>query len=250
MNAFSEYFRDLAERSPRWDFIWLYDGSAADRILSGLWVTIQLSVICVIASLVIGFAGSMLQTSRYKVARLFVSGYLQIFRNTPPLVQLLFFYFALGQFTPSYSPDGWTQVPLISNVGWAAIALSLFGAAFNVEIFRSGLEAVPNSTIEAADALGMSRWLIFSEIQFPLALRVCLPALSSNLINLVKTTSQAFAIAVPELLYQSASLWNDHPAAQNPTMLMLLVVYVGLVGLLSLGLRFMERRMRVPGYGV
>jgi polar amino acid transport system permease protein len=249
MNVLSDYFRDLAERSPRWDFIWLYDSSAADRILSGLYVTLQLSVICVLASLLIGFAGSLLQTSRYRVARLFVNGYLQVFRNTPPLVQLLFFYFALGQFTPTYSPDGWTQIPLISNIGWAAIALSLFGAAFNVEIFRAGLEAVPASTTEAAESLGMSRWLIFSEIQFPLALRVCLPALSGNLINLVKTTSQAFAIAVPELLYQSASLWNDHPATQNPTMLLLLVVYVSLVGLLSLCLRFLERRMKVPGYG-
>lgn len=84
---------------------------------------------------------------------------------------------------------------------------------------------------------------------FPLSLRVSIPALNNNLVNLVKTTTQAYAVAVPELLYESVSVWNDYPSAQNPTMLLLLVTYLALVGVLVFGMNTWERNMRIPGYG-
>ncbi len=249
MTGFEEFFRDLAAEHVRWNFIWLYDEKQAGRILTGLWMTIKLSIACVILSVVIGVLGAWAQGAPNRFLRAFVQGYIQFFRNTPPLVQLLFFYFALGQFTPSYSPDGWLEVPIISNVGWAIISLSFFAGAFNVEIFRAGIEAVPESTVEAAESLGMTRTQTYREVVFPLALRVSIPALNNNLVNLVKTTTQAFAIAVPELLYESVSIWNDFPSAQNPTMLLLFVTYILLVGILVFGMNKWERKMRIPGYG-
>jgi polar amino acid transport system permease protein len=83
----------------------------------------------------------------------------------------------------------------------------------------------------------------------PLAVRVSLPALNNNLVNLVKTTTQAFGIAVPELLYQSVTIWNDYPSALYPTMLLVFVVYVLLVGVLVAGMNSWEHKMRIPGYG-
>lgn len=249
MEAFQQYFRELADTHPTWNFIWLYDPVQFDRILTGIGYTIWLSVACVILSVIIGIAGAWLQGSPVRLLRILVQGYIQFFRNTPPLVQLLFFYFALGQFTPTYSPDGWLEVPIISNVGWAIISLSFFAGAFNVEIFRAGIEAVPESTREASESLGMSRLQTYLEIVFPLAFRVSLPALNNNLVNLVKTTTQAIAIAVPELLYQAVSIWNDYPTAQYPTMLLVFVVYIVLVGILVLGMSRWERAMRIPGYG-
>ncbi|MBV6636267.1 MAG: amino acid ABC transporter permease [Mameliella sp.] len=249
MNGFEEFFRELAAEHARWNFIWLYDEKQAGRILSGLWMTIQLSIACVLLSVVIGVFGAWAQGAHNRVLRAVVQGYIQFFRNTPPLVQLLFFYFALGQFTPSYSPDGWLEVPIISNVGWAIISLSFFAGAFNVEIFRAGIEAVPESTVEAAESLGMTRTQTYREVVFPLALRVSIPSLNNNLVNLVKTTTQAYAIAVPELLYESVSVWNDFPSAQNPTMLLLFVTYILLVGILVMGMNRWERKMRIPGYG-
>ncbi|SMX31814.1 amino acid ABC transporter permease [Maliponia aquimaris] len=249
MTGFEEFFRELAAEHVRWNFIWLYDAKQAGRILSGLWMTIQLSIACVILSVIIGVLGAWAQGAPNRFLRAVVQGYIQFFRNTPPLVQLLFFYFALGQFTPSYSPDGWLEVPIISNVGWAIISLSFFAGAFNVEIFRAGIEAVPDSTVEAAESLGMTRTQTYREVVFPLALRVSLPSLNNNLVNLVKTTTQAYAIAVPELLYESVSVWNDFPSAQNPTMLLLFVTYIVLVGILVLGMNRWERKMRIPGYG-
>lgn len=204
---------------------------------------------CVFFSVIIGVVGVWLLGMKNRFARALVQGYIQFFRNTPPMVQLLFFYFALGQFTPSYSPDGWLEVPIISNVGWAIISLSFFAGAFNVEIFRAGLEAVPESTVEASESLGFTRTQTFSYVVFPLSLRICLPALNNNLVNLVKTTTQAYAIAVPELLYESVSIWNDYPSAQNPTMLLLFVAYIVLVGILVAGMNRWERTLRIPGYG-
>jgi len=243
------YFQDLAAAYPRWNFIWLYDEKQAGRILSGLYYTIWLSVACVILSVIIGVTGVWLLGMKNRFGRALVQGYIQFFRNTPPMVQLLFFYFALGQFTPSYSPDGWLEVPIISNVGWAIISLAFFAGAFNVEIFRAGLEAVPESTVEASESLGFTRTQTFSYIVFPLSLRICLPALNNNLVNLVKTTTQAYAIAVPELLYESVSIWNDYPSAQYPTMLLLFVSYIILVGILVMGMTRWERRLHIPGYG-
>ncbi|MFH5776373.1 amino acid ABC transporter permease [Paracoccus broussonetiae] len=249
MTGIQDFFRELAASSPRWNFVWLYDAHQMDRVLTGLWMTIKLSLFCLVFSVVIGILGAWAQGAKSRLLRGAVSAYVQFFRNTPPILQLLFFYFALGQFTPSYSPDGWLEVPIISNVGWAIISLSFFAGAFNIEIFRAGVEAVPHSTREAAESLGMTRLQTYTNVVFPLALRISMPSLSANLINLVKTTNQAFAIAVPELLYQSVSIWNDYPSAQNPTMLLLLVCYLGLVGFLSLGMGRWERRLRIPGYG-
>jgi polar amino acid transport system permease protein len=244
-----EFFRQLAEDAPRWNFIWMYEERQQGKILGGIWMTVQLSVACVIFSVIIGVIGAWLQGAHSRILRAVVQGYIQFFRNTPPFVQLLFFYFALGQFTPTYSPDGWLEVPIISNVGWAIISLSFFAGAFNVEIFRAGIEAVPESTREASESLGFSRLQTYRYVVFPLAFRVCLPALNNNLVNLVKTTTQAFAIAVPELLYQSVTIWNDFPSAQNPTMVLLFTVYILLVAVLVYGMHKWERAMRIPGYG-
>ena len=249
MNSFQQYFYDLAQESPKWNFIFFYDPVQTDRVIEGLWMTLELSVICVILSVVIGILGAWLQGARSKTVRMVVQGYIQFFRNTPPLVQLLFFYFALGQFTPTYSPDGWLEVPIISNVGWAIISLSFFAGAFNVEIFRAGVESVPESTQEAAEALCMNRAQVFLYVVFPLAFRVSLPSLNNNLVNLVKTTTQALAIAVPELLYQMISIYNDYSTAQNACMVVLFFSYIVLVGILVMGMNHWERKIRVPGYG-
>lgn len=249
IEAIQDFFRNLAETHPKWNFIFFYEPSQWARVVEGVQTTLYLSVFCVVFSVIIGLIGAWLQGSPLRLLRLFVQGYIQFFRNTPPLIQLLFFYFALGQFTPTYSPDGWLEVPIISNVGWAIISLSFFAGAFNVEIFRAGIEAVPETTVEAAESLGMNRFQTYVYVIMPLAFRVSLPALNNNLVNLVKTTTQALAIAVPELLYQMVSIYNDYSTAQNAAMLFLFFFYIVLVGILVWGMYNWERAMRIPGYG-
>ncbi len=245
----SQYFLNLYKSDPTWNFIFFYDYSQFERVLEGFWMTVELSVICVFLSVLIGVGGAWMQTQKNPILRIIVQGYIQFFRNTPPLIQLMFFYFALGPFTPTYSPDGWLEVPIISNVGWAIISLSFFAGSFNVEIFRAGIEAVPESTKEAAEALGISQFQSYRYVILPLAFRVSLPALNNNLVNLVKTTTQAMAIAVPELLYQMVSIYNDYSTSMNASMLLLFIVYITLVGILVFGVHRWETNVKIPGYG-
>jgi len=224
-----------------------YDPFDRARWLHGLLVTIELSAITIAASIVIGVIGAWLQGSRLVWTRRIVAGYIQFFRNTPPLVQLYFFYFGLSSLLPVVHNKFGSTTPLIGGFAWVCISLSFFAGAFNVEIFRSGIEAVPRATIEAAEALGYTRLKAYLRIVLPLAIRVCLPALNNNLVNLVKTTTLAYAVAVPELLYTSAQIWSDNTNVPE-MMIVLLIVYVALVGLVVLFMQSLERRLRLPGY--
>ena len=100
--------------------------------------------------------------------------------------------------------------PLMGPFGTSVFALSLFAGAFNVEIFRSGIEAVPATLDEAAESLGYSRRKRYLAITLPLAFRIAMPALNNNLINLIKTTAEASAIATPELLYYAGQIYSDN----------------------------------------
>ena len=221
-----------------------YDAFDRARFASGFWMTVKLSVVCIVLSVVIGIFGAWVQRSRLRVARTVVYWYIQAFRNTPPLVQLYFFYFGLGSLITAAVGH-----PMVTNVAWAIVSLSFFAGAFNVEIFRSGIEAVPRTTIEAAESLGFSRLQTYLRIVFPLAFRISLPALNNNLVNLVKTTTLAYAIAVPEMLYVSSQIWSDElnvPVMMN----VLLVAYFFLVGVLVYAMNRWERAIRVPGFGI
>jgi len=219
-----------------------YDAFDRGRFANGFLITIKLSLICIALSIVIGVLGAWVQGSRNRAVRSVTHWYIQAFRNTPPLVQLYFFYFGLGGLLSAATG------PLVSNVTWAIVSLSFFAGAFNVEIFRAGIEAVPGTTIEAAESLGFSRWQTYRRIVFPLAFRISLPALNNNLVNLVKTTTLAYAIAVPEMLYVSSQIWSDElnvPVMMN----VLLVCYFLLVGIVVWLMTRWERAVRVPGFG-
>lgn len=225
-----------------------YDPLDGARFLHGLWVTIQLSTLSILASVALGLVGAWLHDAPSAMLRRLVRIYVQAFRNTPPLVQLAFFYFAVSAVLPRVQ-DAWgAEVQLVSNFGWALLSFSLFAGAFNVEIFRAGIEAVPSATLEAAEALGYSRTGRFRHVVMPLAFRICLPALNNNLVNLLKTTTLASAIGVPELLYAASQIWSEALNVRE-MMNVVLVAYLVLVGILVWIMTALERRLRIPGYG-
>jgi polar amino acid transport system permease protein len=244
---FFDWFRILYEETGI-NLPFLYDVYDRARLLNGFLMTVKLSMVCLFFSVIIGIIGAWLQGSSFKWTRRIVNGYIQIFRNTPPLVQLYFFYFAIGTLLPKVETDWGGQAPMLGSFAWAAISLSFFAGAFNVEIFRSGIEAVPKSTVEAAESLGFNRLQVYRDIALPLAFRVCLPALNNNLVNLVKTTTLAYAIAVPEMLYEANQIWSDNVNVTE-MMLFLLVAYFVLVGILVWAMNSWEQAMKIPGYG-
>jgi polar amino acid transport system permease protein len=137
----------------------------------------------------------------------------------------------------------------INNFGWAVISFSFFAGAFNVEIFRAGIEAVPTAMVDAAESLGYSRLKAYVSVVLPLAFRISLPALGNNLVNLVKTTTLAYAIAVPELLYVSAQIWSEE-ANVREMMYLLLFLYLCIIQVMIFVMDRLERRLRIPGYSV
>ena len=246
MESFWEWFKALNVATGI-NLTIFYDSFDRRRFVSGLLMTIQLAAISIVASVLIGAVGAWLQGSRLRLTRKFVYWYIQFFRNTPPLVQIYFFYFGIGSLLSVTGASG-TPVPIVSNVTWAVVSLSFFAGAFNVEIFRSGIEAVPGTTIEAAESLGFTRLRTYLLIVLPLAFRISLPALNNNLVNLVKTTTLAYAIAVPELLYVSSQIWSD--SLNVPEMMnVLLIMYIVLVGSLVWVMHRWERAIKVPGFG-
>jgi polar amino acid transport system permease protein len=245
LTPFWEWFRTLHDTTGIKLTIF-YDAFDRARFVSGFLTSVRLMALCILASVAIGVAGAFAQRSRLWLMRALMATYVQFFRNTPPLVQLYFFYFALGSYLRVTSDIG-LPAPLVSSFTWAAIGLSLYAGAFNVEIFRAGIEAVPEETIDAAEALGYSRLQAYVHIILPLAFRVSLPALNNNLVNLVKTTTIAYAIAVPEMLYVANQIWSDElnvPEMMN----VLMAVYVLLVGVVVWVMGRWEKAMRIPGY--
>jgi polar amino acid transport system permease protein len=220
-----------------------YDAYDRGRFLEGFVTTVKLSLYCLVGSLALGALVAMLQGARTAVVRRAASGFVQLFRNTPPLVQLYFFYFALGPLLPKV--DG---APLLGSFGWAVVSLTLLEAAFAAEIYRAGIEAVPKAMVEAAESLGFSRMQVYRQVVLPLALRVTMPAMTNNLVNLVKTTTLAYAIAVPELVYMSAQIWSEQVNVPE-MMVVLLICYVAMVGVINQVMQWLEVRLRVPGFG-
>jgi polar amino acid transport system permease protein len=252
VEAFFEWFRALYEQSG-WNFVFIYEEYERERFLTAMWTTIKISIYCLLFSLVVGVVGAWAQGAKSAIVRNVMAGYIQLFRNTPPLVQILFFYFVLGTgleragLMPTSDAGGYVE-PMLGAFGWAVISISFFAGAFNVEIFRSGIEAVPQSTVEAAEALGYSRLLAYIYVVLPLAFRVSLPALNNNLVNLIKTTTLAYVIAVPEMMYTANQIWSDNVNVPE-MMIVLFIFYVGLVAILVYFMHKWEHAMRIPGYG-
>ena len=143
MQAIWNWFARLHERTGI-NLTIFYDAFDRHRFAEGFLMTVELAVICVLLSVVIGVVGAWLQGSRLRLTREIVYWYIQFFRNTPPLVQLYFFYFGVGTLLKVPGPSGIAQ-PIVGNVAWAILSLSFYAGAFNVEIFQPSLR--PDSLI-------------------------------------------------------------------------------------------------------
>ncbi len=166
-----------------------------------------------------------------------IRGYVELARNTPLLIQLFFLYFGLPALGLSLS--GFTT---------AVIAMTFLGGGYLTEALRAGIQAVPASQLEAGRAIGLSRWQLLRHVQLPQAWLASLPALFANFIFLLKETTVASAVAVPELLYTT----KNYIALYYKTyeMLAVLTLMCVLIFLpLSLALRVVERRLQHGQFG-
>ncbi len=221
------------------------DATERHAFLRGLVVTLELCVLVIPLSLAagVGLAAALASGRRWLAgpARAFV----EVTRNTPTLVQLYCAFLVLNMLiTEQLKTHGGN--PLTPFV-WVTIVLVLHKGAFHAEALRAGLEAVPPVTLEAARSLGLSRRQLLWRVQLPLALRFSLPTLVNNLVDLVKMTAVASAIAVGDVTYESIMIWTQRDNVLE--LLLLILLYFGvLTWLVSLAGRQLEQRLRMPGY--
>ena len=241
------FFRHLADSGINLTIF--YDAFDFERFITGLGNTLLLILFCSFFSIVIGAIGAAVLTLSKGLGAAVVRGYVALFRNTPLLVQMYFFYFAIGSIMPVTKNDIGLPVPLLGSFSWAVISLSLYSGAFNVETFRSGVGAVHQSYEEAALALGYSRMQAFVSVTVPLALRFSFASLANNLVDLTKATTVAYAVGVAELLYVSNQIWSDSLNTIEMMNVMLLI-YLVLTGAVVFIINRIETAMRLPGFGL
>ena len=158
-------------------------------ICQGAAVTLEIFVITLLLALPIGALAALGRISKFMPLRYLMEFYVWIMRGTPLMLQLLFVYFAL--------PMVGLKLP---DIAAALLAFTMNYAAYFAEIFRAGLQAIPRGQFEASKVLGLSHWHTMKRIVFPQVLRIVLPPISNETINLVKDTSLIYILAMNDLL--------------------------------------------------
>ena len=210
-------------------------GSNAVFFAEGARVTMALTLIAGCAGVVLGVAAALGKLSASRPLRWLAGAYVGLIRGTPLLVQVLFVYFALPELLPWLKLDDFSA---------ACVALAFNVGAYNAEAVRAGLQAVPRGQIEAAKALGLSRWQGFILVTFPQAIRIALPPLVNNLVALLKDSSLAYTVGVVELTNVGSRI-QAATFKPTPTLITTALIYLLLTALLTQFSDAIERRYAV-----
>jgi polar amino acid transport system permease protein len=213
----------------RWDTVW----GSFDFLMSGLQMTLIISAATLVLAMIGGLIIALLDMSRFRALRWIGVSIGEVVRNTPILVQLLWVYYVL---------------PIVFNVRIEAlvaliIGLALYQAAFISEVYRSGIQSVPKGHREAAQVLGLSPVQSFRRIVLPQAVRMTLPPLASNFVQLIKFSSLGAVISVSEITRRGMELsaTNFRPLE---TFTFIAVVYFFICWPLAMAIRWWERRLQ------
>lgn len=183
------------------DISLLLTGDYRDWLLSGLRVSLELTAITLLLAVPLAAAVALLRLAPSRLANWTGALFVESIRNVPLLAHMLFWYFG----APELLPDAWKERLYAGNVEMvgAVAALTLYTAAYMAEDIRSGINAIAQQQIEAGRALGFGYLSTMRLVILPQALRITLPPLLSQTLNLWKNTSIATVIGVAELMYQA-----------------------------------------------
>ncbi|RZL49256.1 MAG: amino acid ABC transporter permease [Variovorax sp.] len=213
-------------------FNWAVFKDALPLLLLGLWTTILLGLVSIVAGFVGGLALALVRLFGPRWLRLLTRVYIDVLRSIPLLVLLVLVYYALP----------FVGIRLTSFTA-AAVTLTMVSCAYTAEIMRAGIEAVPRGQFDAANAMGLTFAQAMRDIVLPQALRIVVPPLTSNCINVLKDTALASVVALPDLLKQAT---QAQALAANPTPLIgaALLYLALLLPLVQLVAVFESRRRR------
>ncbi len=205
----------------------------APTLAEGLATTILLAAPAILLAAAWGIVVVMGLLARSRVLASITSGYVEVVRNTPILVQMFFIFFGSGY--AGYPVSGFTA---------GLLALVLQNGAYAAEIYRGGIRAVTHRFAEAGLALGLTPRRAFRLIVLPMAIRNVIPPLSNQGVLIIKDTSLVATISVAELTFQ-ARLLADRTAAVFEIFFTLALFYLVLTAIFSGGMRLLERRVRI-----
>jgi polar amino acid transport system permease protein len=185
----------------KFDWAIVTSGKYAHWLLSGIYTTVQISAVSIILAFLLGLTIAVMRMSSFKPARWFALAFLEFTRNTPLLVQIFFWYFGSYQILPQAVNDWLGRM----NFEFAAgvMALTIYTSAFIAEDIRSGVRSIPKEQMEAARSAGFSFLRSMRYIILPQAIRIIIPPLINQFLNLTKNSSLAMTIGVAELTYQA-----------------------------------------------
>lgn len=175
------------ERTPFWELLWNYKS----LFVLGTWVTIQISVLSMLLAVSVGLALALMRLYGCRLVSRMALAYVEFVRGTPLLVQLFFIYYGLPQL-PFLSIK-------LSAMTAAIMGVGLNYAAYEAEIYRAGIMAIPRAQTEAGLALGLSRWQTVRLVVLPQALRLVVPPVTNDFVALFKDTSIVSVVAISEL---------------------------------------------------
>ena len=187
----------------KYQFDWsiVTSGKYFEWLASGVKITLELSAVGIIGAFILGLIIAVLRMSHFRPLRWLACAYLEFFRNTPLLVQIFFWYFGSYKVLPQAVND-WLNSGNFEFVA-AVIALTIYTSAFIAEDIRSGILSIPKEQMEAARSSGFSYLRSMQYIILPQAVRITVPPLVNQFLNLAKNSSLAMTIGVMELTYQA-----------------------------------------------
>jgi polar amino acid transport system permease protein len=212
----------------RWDII----GQNLDFLLSGLQVTLMVSSITLVLAVIGGLVIALLDMSSFRLARILGVSFGELVRNTPILVQILWVYYVLPM----------TLGVNISALTALIIGLTVYSSAFIAEVYRAGIQAVPVGHKEAAQVLGLSPSQTFFRIVLPQAVRMTLPPLAANFVQLIKYSSLGSVISVGEITRRGMEL-SASTFRPLEIFTFIAVVYFLICWPLAMSIRLWEHRL-------
>ena len=212
------------------------------KLIQGATLTLELTAISVIAGLIVAIPLGIARSSKLWYVRSLPYAYIFFFRGTPLLIQLFLVYYGLGQFEVVRDSVLW---PYLRSPFWCAvITMTLHTAAYIAEILRGAIQAIPPGEIEAARALGMSRFKTLVHIVMPRAARIGLPAYSNEVILMLKASSLASTVTLLELTGMTRTIIAR--TYQTVDMFLIAgVIYLVMSFVLIQGFKLLERWLRV-----
>jgi polar amino acid transport system permease protein len=226
-----------------WHIIWSRIFHPNGPFAHALWATIYISIVAQVLGILLGLLAALARMSRFLPFR-FISGlYVLVFRGTPVLVQIFFFYFALG--LPNVVHLG--VFNLTAEVAAGILALSINEGAYMREIIRAGIDSIDKGQMEAAKSLGMRSGLAMRRIILPQAARVIVPPLGNEFNNMMKTTSLVYTIGVYELFADAEQGYSQ--TFHTEYFVAVAFWYLVLTTIWSLIQASIERRLAVSEHG-